>query len=457
MNYLYRLLGIAVIAHGLISCDDRLHLEPISELNEEIYFTNQSEVEEALIAVYGALQNIPENEYAVTELRTDNSKQRGDNVSGLYGPIHSYEISASSPVLENHWSDSYNVIFRCNKVLENIEVVTDSDTRLRIEAEAKSIRALVHFNMIRIYGNAPYIDRVIILSDTELMGNADKDESLDKIEEDLIASLDHLNEKGETESGRFTLGAAQTLLAKVYLNRFKYDLALPLIEDVIASNNYSLEDEYEDVFYDEGNDETIFSIQYIEDDGNNGQSFSYDFTIFGSAVNYATDDLAQTVVLNNDTVRQSLLFSIPLEFENQKFISSSEQSELAGNDWIVFRYADVLLMRVEAIMAGQDQTSNLDAIAAYNMVRARASMAEIDTDTDPVVTKEQLLYERRIELAFENHRFFDLVRLGVVNEVLGAYATSLGFTFGPEDLLMPIPSAEIVASGDVLRQNSGYN
>ena len=126
----------------------------------------------------------------------------------------------------------------------------------------------------------------------------------------------------------------------------------------------------------------------------------------------------------------------------------------AGNDWIILRYADVLLMHVEAIIGEGNGVSTTDpaALASFQAVRDRAGL------TDPVasITKEELLDERRVELAFENQRWFDLIRFGVAVDVLSQFAADNGFSFSTTDLLLPIPQREIGLSNGLLGQNPGY-
>lgn len=110
-------------------------------------------------------------------------------------------------------------------------------------------------------------------------------------------------------------------------------------------------------------------------------------------------------------------------------------------------------MYVEAVMGAAPETANSTAIAAFQEVRSRAN---INTEVD-VITKLDLLRERRVELAFENHRFFDLLRFGVAHEVLGDYSAANGYGYSATDLLLPIPQNEINLSKDLLTQNPGYN
>ena len=127
-------------------------------------------------------------------------------------------------------------------------------------------------------------------------------------------------------------------------------------------------------------------------------------------------------------------------------------ARLAGNDWIVLRYADVLLMHVEAIMAGGQETSVQAALDSFQQVRNRAGL----TDSVTNISKDELLAERRVELAFENQRLYDLIRFGKAVEILSAFAADNGSNFTTTDLLLPIPQGEIGLSNGLLSQNAGY-
>ena len=153
----------------------------------------------------------------------------------------------------------------------------------------------------------------------------------------------------------------------------------------------------------------------------------------------------------------------PTQFQVVKYIPdgdddlgiapTSSDPTAAGNDWIVLRYADVLLMHVEAIMAGGNATNVQAALDSFEEVRLRAGLL---ADDDNNITKQELLDERRVELAYENHRLFDLLRLKEAQTVLSTFSAANGYNFNSSDLLLPIPQREINLSNGVLTQNPGY-
>ncbi|MEL6627752.1 MAG: RagB/SusD family nutrient uptake outer membrane protein, partial [Bacteroidota bacterium] len=118
--------------------------------------------------------------------------------------------------------------------------------------------------------------------------------------------------------------------------------------------------------------------------------------------------------------------------------------------------ADVYLMHAEAILGASLSTNNLSAIRSYNAVRTRVGLSTLAEDGSAELTRDMLLLERRMELAFENHRLYDLIRFGVAQEVLSAFAAATNESFQATDLLLPIPQGEINVSDGLLKQNPGY-
>lgn len=445
-----------VVAISLISCDkDALELEPISQIDAETFYSTDEEMNQATIGIYDALQAVPLREFALTEMRSDNA--RSNSGEGDWGQFENYTVVPTNRAIGDYWSANYNVIFRSNRVLQNIDVVSNPTLKLQLEGEAKFTRALAHFNLVRAYGAVPILDREIGVDDSEYFVRDEVTAVLDFIISDLVTASDQLPVKGVLKFGRATNTAAKALLAKVYLTTQNYSAAEALLSEIIANPNYELEPEYEDVFYNEGNDEIIFAIPYINDDLYESQDFSFEMTAGGvrSGLNYLTGDFIANLD-PDDTIRRPILQNQRALEENGKFLTSSANARLCGNDWIVLRLADVYLMFVEAKLAGFQATQNIEAIEAYNKVRERVKLSTTPTDGSGDISLTELLNERRYELAFENHRFYDLVRTGRANSTLRNYAASAGYIFTSTDLLLPLPQAEINVSRGLLVQNPGY-
>lgn len=456
MNNKIRYIVVFFVLIVFTACDHGiLDQEPISQIAIENYFNSTEEVESAVIGIYDAMQAVPQREFALTEMRSDNTRTK--NSEGIWGEFEDLAVQATNGAVSEYWELNYNVIFRANLVLENLEAVTSATSRAQFEGEAKFGRALAYFNLVRAFGEVPLVDVVIGPEDVEYFSRNSTTEVYELIISDLAFAADNLPGKADITFGRATSGAANGLLAKVHLTLNNYQEAETLLADLVNGTEYSLEANYRDVFYSEGNDEILFAIPYINDNASESQDFSFEMTAGGvrSGLNYLTDEFINTID-PADTERIPVLRNPLNQAEVGKFITQSADARFCGNDWIVLRYADIHLMYAEAIMAGGSSTTTVTAIRSYNAVRDRVGLPTLAEDGTATLTLDLLSDERRIEMAFENHRLYDLIRMGKANEVMSAFAASNGLNFSNNDLLLPIPQKEINVSNGVLTQNPGY-
>ena len=462
-------LALFFVGALITSCeDDFLEPELTSAINGGSYFNNAVELETAVVNMYDGLQGVNSTsandnhstqiEFYLTEMRSDNTRTKAQE--GEAAQFESYAVEATNGIVADYYRSFYNVIFRANLVLENLSVA--GDDAAQFEAEARFVRAYAYFNLVRLYGDIPLITSLTGPDDTDLAyTRVSTDDIYDQIQLDLNFAISSLEASYTTRASK---PAAQALLAKVELTRGNYGEARSLLESVVNNYSFSLEPNFADVFYDENNSETIFSIGY-ESGGIDSQNFSAEWlNAVGrtSGVNYVTADvraLFDTHGGNRTAVSYRQDESQPQEYQVAKYFPNGELGPVyasdptkAGNDWIVIRFADVLLMHVESILADSNETSDAAALASFQLVRNRAGL------TTPVttITKQDLLDERRVELAFENHRLFDLMRMGVAQDVLSAFSAVNGYGFSSTDLLLPIPQVEIGLSKGVLSQNPGY-
>ncbi len=471
-----KIVALLVLLVTVFSCEkDFLSPELESLVNAEIYYTTEAQLETAAINMYDGIQGVNSTsandyhsiqvEFYLTEMRSDNTRTKASE--GEAAQFENYTISPNNGIVADYYRSFYNVIFRANVVLENLAVASDAN-RAKFEAEAKFVRAYAYFNLVRLYGDIPLVDRVIGNSDTEIsFTRVASTEVYALIIDDLLTAIDGLDNTFRTRASK---AAAQALLAKVYLTQGTNYLDAQILCEAVMGSGFSLETNFEDVFYNEQNNEVIFAIGY-NPAGVDSQNFSAEWlNAVGrtSGVNYVTNDAkaALDAIGGNRGLDVSYRVDISQPTQNQvrKYIPNGEvdayagddflisDPTLAGNDWIVLRYADVLLMHVEAIMAGGNSTAVPAALNSFQLVRNRASLTTLVTN----ITKQELLDERRVELAFENHRLFDLVRFGEAQNVLSAFSTANGYNYTATDLLLPIPQREINLSNGVLTQNPGY-
>jgi len=468
-------IALLIIVSVITSCSsDFLEPAPDSGITADTYYGTADEVETGVIAIYDAWQGVNSTslndnhsvqyEFYLTEMRSDNTRTKSQE--GEAAQFEFYDVKATNGIVANYYASMYNIIFRSNIVLGNLEVVTNGDKALSFEAEAKFNRALAYFNLVRLYGDVPLIDQVISPLDVEVQYTRVAQSSVySLIVSDLTTAISGLDNSYKTRASR---AAAQALLAKVQLTLGNYSEAQSLCESVMSSG-YSLESNFNDVFYNERNKEIIFAIGYESALSSDSQNFSAEWmNAVGrtSGVNYVTNDvIAALDSFGGDRTQYSYRNDASQTTQNQvtKYLPNGESggadgktfvndATLAGNDWIVLRYADVLLMHVEAILAEGNETVDSGALSSFQKVRDRAGL----TTTVTIVTKDALLLERRVELAFENHRLFDLVRFGRAESVLSTFAAENGLGYSSSDLLLPIPQREINLSKGLMSQNAGY-
>ena len=471
------IVSLFVVALLLSSCgDDFLEPIPTSAVSGASYFTTDAQLKTAVVNMYDGIQGVNslaittsglnhsiQVEFYLTEMRSDNTRTKSSE--GEAAQFENYTIRSTNGIVNDYYRSFYNIIFRANTVLENLGVASAATATL-YEAEAKFVRAYAHFNLVRLFGDIPMVDRIVKVSETDVQYNRVAQSTVyDFIISDLQTAINGLN---NTHVNRASKAAAQALLAKVYLTRgSNYTEAQALCETVMAGS-FSLEPNFKNIFYDETNDEVIFSIGYQSDNVNDSQSFSAEWLNAvgrSSGVNYVTDE-ARAILDEKGGSRTQFSYrqdaEQPSQYQVVKYLPNgdadlgipavSNDPTAAGNNWIILRYADVLLMHVEAIMAGGSSTSVQAALNSFQQVRDRAGIAGAVTS----ISKQELLDERRVELAFENHRFFDLVRFGVAQDVLSAFSGANGYGFSGSDLLLPIPQREINLSNGLLSQNPGY-
>ncbi|MTI40107.1 RagB/SusD family nutrient uptake outer membrane protein [Fulvivirga lutimaris] len=473
---LIKYLMFALIGGIFFSCDVDEFLNPLPEtaVTADTYFQSDEDVLSGIIGIYDAIQGVNENtdgddvsvnrgiqyEYLLTEHRTDNT--RSATLEGSRADFHRYLTDPVNTQSEDYWASMYDIVFRANNILDFMDVA-NAENVASYSAEAKFLRAYAYFNLVRLYGDVPLITEVAIPDDKEtLYTRVDVATVYAQIVEDLQEAVGALDNAHRSRASR---AAAQGLLAKVYLSQPtpNYQEAQALCEAVMGGGEYSLMPNFNDVFYSELNDEIIFSIQYMSANPLESQGFSAEFTSAirqgqQDGLNIPNDNLIADLNAFGGNRTATSITNVQGSIEVAKFLPDGNDwtndyggnARNAGNDWIILRYSDILLMHVEAIMGGTPSTSNAAAIASFQEVRNRAGL------TTPVtsISQNDLLLERRVEFAFENQRWFDLQRFGVADAVLSAHAAEMGYTdYSARALLLPIPAREINLSGGLMTQN----
>jgi hypothetical protein len=478
-----------VIALLLASCNKVLDQFPISNPTTETYYKTAADAEAATTGAYTILQGIYRDENIVTP----NIIAADDGIPFLTGnadrvAMWRYNIVPANTFVNNIYSQAYIGIQRCNVAIDRIPAISMNETlKKRYIAEAKFVRALLYFNLVRFFGGVP-----LSITETNSLGEANiprasEEEIYNQIEADLKEAEEVLPlQMTGTNAGRATQGAAKGLLAKVYLTRAGNNAGSPFwaraaakAKEVIDLGIYGLFDDYADAFRiaTRGGRETIFEIRYITD--LLGNNFTTGYAPRGAPIvpnngsgilrvskdlfdRYTTGDRRRNVtfltsfVSGGQTIQLSVENTDPARAVafNKLTDPSSRVGGQGGTSFPYMRYAEILLTYAEALNEANN-APNTEAYNALNQIRNRAGLAPL-TNLNKASFKEAILLERRLELAFEGHRWFDLARTGnLVNAVKSENSFGRNATIQSFNIKFPIPQREMDANPS-LKQNEGY-
>lgn len=461
-------LIISVIS--LSSCNDFIDLKPLSQSTADGFYNDEYEMQQGLAAAYSELQST--NQYggigfaSFMEVSADNTWNLNTTQNGgRYAAFDNFAVDETNAQLQSTWVSCYSGIQKANLVITRTKKNTSilEEKRHQILGEAYFLRALTYFNIVRIWGNVPLItEEVENVNDAFSHTQASPEEVYAQIKEDLEFAVDALPiQYGPADIGRVTKGAARCLLAKVHLTLSEWDSSLACLKDIINSGMYTLIPNFADVFSVENknNAESLFEVQFdkvLQDEGYYGG----DPLEAGSDVNnLPSHSLLELFDAHPDDRKAASVIDMGTQgMRLYKWHDTKGSNGGLGFNIIVLRYADVLLMAAEAM----NELSYGDELALeyLNKVRARShakiyTYSELDSQEK---FRDALALERRLELAFENHRWFDLVRTGKALETVNANngGSVLKVDAKQHQLLFPIPQNQIDASANKLIQNPGY-
>ena len=476
MKNINLLMLLLVILITVTSCKKSfLNLTPDSTLTEETYYQNTDQVEGGVIACYDGLQQTMQWEYQLTDLRSDDMSPY--KFEGDWGSMNGFYENSSNSFLINFWSASYNTIARTNLVLKYINNVTDPAKKSIFQGEAKFIRAHMLFNLVRLWGDVPLITERIAYNAEDQFKRVAAADVYTQIVSDLQNAVANCPTSWPSASrGRITKYAAEAMLAKVYLTQKNYASAKPLIDDIIASKAYQLLPNYADIFSitNELNKEILYSIQYKSASNGEGEAFTYEYSPKGAVTGFKPSvELLRLFAANDTRYAASIFYYNGSPFCN-KYQDPTAPIRDAGNDVIVFRYSEILLMKSEinanlntaamanpANMSGQD---SMDILAPWDQVRIRAGVSPYQKSsfTGLPMLMDSLISERNIEFCFENKRWYDLLRTKTASELVSLMNAHFilnghpSYSMKPTQTLLAIPQSDINLANGNLTQNPGY-
>lgn len=470
-----KLLLLSLCSLGLFtSCEKFLEEKPYDFLTATNFYQNEGDAIAGLNGVFSVMQAqtyYGRTVWLVTELPADYMAVVGAT-TGDRAELSRFTYTANNGEIGNWWVNNYRLIGRANDVIEKVPAVSmDEASKNNIIGNARFLRALAYFELVRSYGDVPLITATVKGPNDDLRpARTPKAQVYEQIIQDLqFAEANCLRENQipAGNKGRVSSGAAASLLAKVYLTRASSSDAkgtdnqdaLAACNRVISSNLYSLVPVYGDVFLPdrENNAEHIFSVQFdlppnvgniiVRQNLPAALGGFASFTVEDWFVrSYAATDVRKDWNVSNKANTTTLPQYYFNKFRDDKRIGNDSRA-----NWLVTRYADVLLMQSEAL-------NNLNAAdptkyQGINRVRQRAGLAALPlTATTKDAFVDLLVQERAWELCHEGHRRYDLIRLNRLKQV---EKTIFNRDISDNYLLFPIPQTEIILNPNLV-QNPGF-
>ena len=512
MKNIKLIIIVLLSAFALTSCEDFLTDKPESVLTQVGFYTTPTRINQGILGCYAGMATIQTEEWLYTELRSDNTCQDQTGSSATIRidqtDVSSFRTSPSLPSLQTYWYKIFQNISNINAVIPSLadnKYVTIESQRAQYEAELLFMRAYHYYTLVNLFGDMFKITTVIGPKEAKNTPRSPVSEIYNEI---IIPDLKKAAAQapasyGAADKGRITKWAAKGMLAKVYMmlgGTENLALAKTLLEEVMAAPQHNLltgANAYANVFSttNEMNNEIIFAIRYKGGSLGLGSNFWPTFAPIGSAnqflkvgtplgFNAPTQEIMNLFNADPSDTRAKTCFSVWKRSETASYPyitkyadPTMSQALQAENDWIVLRYADIVLLYAE-VLAQNGSFSN--AHTYVNQIRTRAGL----TNIGPFGSKEEALdavyAERRLELAFENQRWFDLLRMAksynnpnkpVEILIQHTFVTDWELMYSKynpiqppeqrffikERLLLPIPQTEIDTNNEVvISQNETY-
>ena len=504
-----RFILIALLATISFSgCEDFIIDKPESVLTQVDFYNTPTRINQGVLGCYAGMTKVMNDEWMYTELRSDNtcisSTGSSSSVRQYLTSFAHFSLISSEPILQDYWYNTFQNISNVNAVLPSVvdnSFITIETKRAQYEGELRFIRAYHYLNLVNLFGDMFKITTVIGPNQAkELVRSPVSEIYNDIIIPDLLnAAKNAPATYSSSDKGRVTKWAAKSLLAKAYMmmgGTENLAKAKPLLEEVLAESSIKLESTYANIFStsNEMNAEIIFAVRYKGGSLGIGSPFWEYFAPEGSANlflkvgspdgnNNPTPEIMNLFSKNPQDKRKDASYGVYTRSVTRvypyvaKYIDANITQSLQGeNDWIVIRRADIVLLYAEVLAQdGNFSTANNQV----NIIRTRAGLGNMAAFTSKTMALDSVYQERRLELAFENHRWFDLLRMqksyGDENKPMDilkkhTFKTDsvLYSSFNPlpvpditnyvnAHLLLPIPQTEIDTNNEmVIPQNPGY-
>lgn len=436
------------------SCSDLLKPEPIDLVTDAVVLNEANDVPNVEMGLYSAFRAIIPATVIAGDATADMLQFRG--TFSQYRELGTKTITSANGSVVALWGSIYNTIYIANFIIERLPTISGvkSADRNRVMATAHLLRGYAYFTALYTYGGVPIVMGTSIEANRNI-ARSSREEILNFILEDYMEAVDKLPTQTVNASfvSDYALNAA---LAKYYLYQEDWVEAEQYATSVITSGKYTLEPEFASVVTNEFTSESIFEVGYTtgEDPGTNG-NIGLNYIFVGRRELIPSNQLPAMLNSENSGDRFSSLKFDPDNLkgnDNGFSVAKYGTADENNNNVVVFRLAEMYLIRAEARTQQSKVTGSNSAQQDINMLRTRANATQVGS-----VSQAQMLLlieeERRYELAFEGHRWYDLVRTGRAKAVMSAFSSNWKDSYE----LWPIPQREIQNNPALIgNQNPGY-
>lgn len=498
------IIGSIFLASCLVtSCSkDFLTKTPISSVSAETFYKTQSDFDQAVVGMYAPLRNLygvglaDFGAWSMGEMRSDNTCFIYNFANRGYSDregVETFLDDANGGAVSNKYSNDYVIIGRANQILSTIDksILTDS-AKANDKGQALFLRAFAYFDLVQYFGDVPLVLMPPANYDQTQIGRTSKDEVLKQVVADATLAAQLLPLANKQIKGHVAKGAAFTLLGNVNIVLKKWSDAETALKSV---SGYSLLNDYSSIFdpSNKNNAESIFEVQYWDDPAaGQASNFAYNFlpvlsdpgAIAGfpssssnsyGGWNTPTPDLINSFANGDKRKDASIGFYTGGGYNNipyiKKCVHGAKIAPNTNDNWMVYRYAEVLLFLAESL---NEQGKTGEALTTLNIVHAhsRTGLSTLNI-SDQGALRNAIIQERQVELAFENKRWTDLVRWGKAIDILTAQGQKIktnaqayyypsgvdpvpaSYNVTQNRLLFPLPQREIQINPK-LKQNPGY-
>jgi len=450
MKYFVRHLVAMMLVFMVSSCSDLLEPEPIDLLTDATVLNEPKDVPNVEVGLYSAFRNIIPSAVIAGDCTADMLLFNG--TFSQYRELGTKQITSANASALSLWGSIYNTVYIANFILERLPTVqgVPAVQRDRVLATAHFLRGYAYFVGLYSFGGVPLVTETSIEANRNI-ARASESEVLTFILDDYTAALGGLPDQPSNAgfAGKYTLSAA---FAKYYLYIGNWAKAEQYATEVISSNKYQLETAYANLVTEDFTDEAIFEMGYTIADDPGTSATGLNNIFVGRREMIPSNEVVVALASTESGERfSSISFNSDLLKGNDNgwLVAKYGTADQDNNNVVVFRLGEMYLIRAEA----RAQQSNVTgAKADIDILRSRAKAPLLGT-----VNQSQMLQiieaERRFELAFEGHRWYDLVRTGRANVVMSAFSANWKDTYE----LWPIPQREILNNPSLTgNQNPGY-